>query len=58
MVLRYASADCAESVYMLNRKDVRLVYIARLRCNSKVKEVRIRDILYVDDAALVSQKPT
>lgn len=54
MLLQYAFKDCEEGVYIHTRADGGLFNIARLRAKTKVLKVLIRDLLFADDAALVS----
>ncbi|XP_047490913.1 uncharacterized protein LOC125040403 [Penaeus chinensis] len=54
MLLQYAFKDCSEGVYIHTRADGKLLYIARLRAKTKVREVLIREMLFADDAALAS----
>ena len=54
MLLQYAFKDCSEGVIIHTRADGKLFNLARLRAKSKVFQVLIRELLFADDAALVS----
>ncbi|GAA6107151.1 uncharacterized protein LOC118407100 [Tachysurus ichikawai] len=54
MLLQYAFKDCSKGVYIHTRTDGKLFNIARLRAETKVTEVLIRELLFADDAALTS----
>jgi hypothetical protein len=54
MLLQYAFKDCNEGVFLRTRSDGKLFNIARLRAKTKVSRVLIREMLFADDAALVS----
>ena len=49
-----AFSDCDEGVYLHTRTDGKLFNIARLRTKTKVRRILIRELLFADDAALVS----
>ena len=55
MVLQSAFTDCNEGIYIRTRTDGKLFNISRLRAKTKVREVLIREMLFADDAALVSK---
>ena len=54
LLLRHAFKTCREGVRIHTREDGRLFNIARLRAKTKVTSVRIRGMLFADDAALES----
>lgn len=54
MLLQYAFKDCTEGIFVHTRSDGRLFNIARFRTKTKVTKVLIREMLFADDAALVS----
>ena len=54
MLLQYAFVDCTEGIYIRTRADGKLFNIARLHARTKVREVLIQEMLFADDAALVS----
>ena len=58
VLLQYAFSDCNKDVYLYTRMDGKLFNIAQLRAKTIVKRILIREILFADDAALVSQSVT
>ena len=56
MLFQYAFADCSEGVYIRTRADGKLFNITRLRTKMKALEALIRELLFADDAALVSHR--
>ena len=54
MLLHHAFKDSKEGIYIHTRSDGKLYNIARLRAKTKVREVLVREMLFADDAALVS----
>ena len=54
MLLQYAFADCSGGVYIRTRADGKLFNIVRLRAKTKTPEALICELLFADDAALVS----
>ena len=56
MMLSYAfkSKTSTEVVYLHTRDDGKLFNLARLRAKTKVRHVVIREMLFADDAALVT----
>ena len=54
MLLQHAFGGCDEGIYLYTRSDGKLFNIARLRAKSKVKLILIRELLFADDAAIVS----
>ena len=55
LLLKHAFKSSTEGVYLHSRSDGHLFNISRLRAKSKTRTVNIRDLLYADDAALVSR---
>ena len=54
LLLKHAVNTTTEGIYLRTRSDGRLFKLARLRAKTKVREVRIRDMLFADDAAVVA----
>ena len=54
MLLKHAFDTTTEGIYLRTRSDVRLFNLARLRAKTKVRKVLIRDMLFTDDAAVVT----
>ena len=55
LLLKHAFKSTRDGVYLHSRSDVRLFNISRLRTKTKSRKVTIRDLLFADDAVLVSQ---
>lgn len=53
-VLHYAFNDCPRGVYLHTRSDGKLFNLARLKAKTRVRSVLIRELLFADDAALVT----
>ena len=54
LLLKHAFDTTTEGIYLRTRSDGRLFNLARLRAKTKVREVLIRDMLFVDDAAVAT----
>jgi len=54
LLLKHAFKYSTDGVYLHSRSDGRLFNIARLRAKTKTRTVKIRDMLFADDAAMVS----
>ena len=54
MLLKHAFDTTTEGIYIRTRSDGRLFNLARLRAKTKVLKVLIRDMLFADDAAVVT----
>ena len=54
VVLSSAFGTSEEGVYIRTRSDGKLFNLARLRAKTKVRNVLIRELLFADDAALLS----
>ena len=54
LMLKHAFDTTTEGIYLRTRSDGRLFNLARLRANTKVSEVLIRDMLFGDDAAVAT----
>ena len=54
MMLSYAFNTSTEGVFLHTRADGKLFNLARLRAKTKVRHVVIREMLFADDAALVT----
>ena len=55
MVLKSAFRDCDEGVHVRTRTDGKLFNNSRIRAKTKVRKILIREMLFADDAALISQ---
>lgn len=53
-ILMVMSQDLEEGVYIRTRSDGKLFNLARLKARTKTREILIRELLYADDAAMVS----
>ena len=53
-MLKHAFDTTTEGIYLRTRSDGRLFKLARLRAKTKVRKVLIRDMLFADDAAVVT----
>jgi len=56
-VLHTMKVDLNGGVYIRTRTDGKLFNLARLRAKTKTREMCIRELLYADDSALVSNDP-
>jgi hypothetical protein len=54
VLLKYAFGTSTEGIYLHTRSDGRLFNLARLKAMSKVRKATIRDMLFADDAAIVT----
>ena len=54
MLLHYAFNDSTEGIYLRTRSDGSLFNLARLKAKTLVRNVLVRELLFADDAALVS----
>ena len=54
VMLSQAFENSTEGVYLHSRSDGKLFNIARLRAKTKIHKVLVRELLFADDAALVS----
>ena len=54
LLLKHAFDTTTEVIYLRTRSDGRLFNLARLRAKTKVREVRVMDMLFADDAAVVA----
>ena len=54
MLLKHAFDTITEGIYLHTRSDGRIFNLARLRAKTKVRKVLIRDMLFADDAAVVT----
>ena len=55
MLLKHAFDTTTKGIYLHTLSDGRLFILARLRANTKVREVLIRDMMFADDAAVASR---
>ena len=55
LLLEHAFDTTTEGIYLRTRSDGRLFNLASLRAKTKVRKVHIRDMLFADDAAVVTQ---
>ena len=54
VLLKYAFKDSTDGIFLHTRKDGGLYNTARLKAKTKVRKVLIREMLFADDAAVVS----
>ena len=54
VMLSQAFGTSSEGVYLHSRSDGKLFNIARLKAKTKIRKVLVRELLFADDAALVS----
>ena len=54
MLLSYAFKNTTEGVYLHTRSSGKLFNLARLKAKTKVRKVLIREMLFADDAAVIS----
>ena len=54
LLLKHAFDTTTEGIYIRTRLDGRLFNLARLRAKTRVRKVLIRDMLFADDAAIVT----
>ena len=54
LLLRHAFGTASEGICLQTRSDGRLFNLGRLRAKTKVREALIRDMLFVDDAAVTT----
>ena len=54
LLLKHAFDTTTEGIYLRTRSDGRLFNLARLRAKTKVRKVLIRDMLFADDATVVT----
>ena len=54
LLLRHAFGTASEGICLRNRSDGRLFNLGRLRAKTKVRKALIRDMLFVDDAAVTT----
>ena len=54
MLIKHAFGDVNEGIFLRTSSDVRLYNPARLRAKTKVRDVMIRDMLFADDAGIVT----
>ena len=54
LLLRHAFGTASEGICLRTRSDGRLFNLGRLRAKTKVREALIRDMLFVDDAAVTT----
>ena len=52
--LKHAFGTLTQGIYMHTRSDGKLYNIARLRAKTKIRKTTIRDVLFVDDAAVTA----
>ena len=56
LLLKHAFKSPTDGVYLYSRSDGHLFNISRFRAKTKIRPVTIRDLLFADDAALVSHQ--
>ena len=54
LLLHHAHRDLTEGVFLRTRSDGKLFNLSRLRAKTRTRTVLIRELLFADDAALVS----
>ena len=54
LLQKHAFDTTTERIYLRTRSDGRLFNLVRLRANTKVRKVLIRDMLFADDAAVAT----
>ena len=54
LVLKHAFGTAQEGIYLWSRSNGRLFNLARLKARTKVRKALIRDMLFADDAAVVT----
>ena len=54
ILLQYAFKNNSEGIYIHTRADGRLFNIARLKAKTKIRKILLRELLFADDAALIS----
>ena len=54
LLLTHSFDTTTKGIYLRTRSDGRLFNLARLRAKTKVRDVLIRDMLFVDDAAVAT----
>ena len=54
VLLKHAFDTTTEGIYLRTRSDDRLFNLARLRANTKVRKVLIRDMMFADEAAVAT----
>ena len=54
MLLTYAFKESTDGIFLHTRKDGRLYNTARLKAKTKVRKILIREMLFADNAAVVS----
>ena len=54
LVLKHAFGTAQEGIYLWSRSNGRLFNLARLKARTKVRKALIRDLLFADDAAVVT----
>ena len=54
LLLKHAFGNSPEGAYLQTRSDGRLFNLSRLKAKTKVRNILIRDMLFADDAAIVT----
>ena len=54
MLLKYAFSSTNEGVYLHTRSDGQLFRLSRLKAKTKIRQVLVREMLFADDAAVIS----
>ena len=54
MLLKYAFSNTREGIFLHTRSTGKLFNLARLRAKTKIRKVLIREMLFADDAAVIS----
>ena len=56
VMLKHAFGASTEGIYLHTRSDGKLFNVSRLKAKTKIREVLIRDLLFVDDAPLTAHQ--
>lgn len=54
LLLKHAFGSATEAIYLRTRSDGKLFNLSRLKAKTKIRETLIRDMIFADDAAVVT----
>uniref|UniRef100_K7EZU2 Reverse transcriptase domain-containing protein n=1 Tax=Pelodiscus sinensis TaxID=13735 RepID=K7EZU2_PELSI len=54
LLLKHAFGSATEGIYLRTRSDGKLFNLSRLKAKTKIRETLIRDMIFADDAAVVT----